>query len=36
VLMMWFYVSAYAILLGATVNTVVWPQGHRHRSDVAA
>ena len=32
VLMMWFYVSAYAILLGATINAVVWPQGHPHRA----
>jgi membrane protein len=30
VLMMWFYVSAYAILLGATVNAVLWPDRHRH------
>jgi membrane protein len=29
VLLMWFYVSAYAILLGATVNAVLWPQKHR-------
>jgi len=29
VLLMWFYVSAYAILLGATVNAVLWPQRHR-------
>ena len=28
VLLMWFYVSAYAILLGATVNAVLWPQKH--------
>jgi len=29
VLLMWFYVSAYTILLGATVNAVLWPQRHR-------
>jgi membrane protein len=28
VLLMWFYVSAYAILLGATINAVLWPQRH--------
>ncbi len=31
VLLMWFYVSAYAILLGATINAVVWPQKHRKK-----
>jgi membrane protein len=34
VLLMWFYVSAYAILLGATVNAVLWPQRH-HRPPVS-
>jgi membrane protein len=29
VVLMWFYVSAYAILLGATVNAVLWPQRRR-------
>lgn len=29
VLLMWFYVSAYAILLGATINAVLWPQRQR-------
>jgi membrane protein len=32
VLLMWFYVSAYAILLGATVNAVLWPEKHRERA----
>jgi len=36
VLLMWFYVSAYAILLGATVNAVLWPQKHRQRTEPAA
>ncbi|WP_454886927.1 YihY/virulence factor BrkB family protein [Sphingomonas oryzagri] len=31
VLLMWFYVSAYAILLGATINAILWPQKH-HRT----
>ncbi|WBO24033.1 YihY/virulence factor BrkB family protein [Sphingomonas abietis] len=31
VLLMWFYVSAYAILLGATINAVLWPQKHRRK-----
>ena len=35
VLLMWFYVSAYAILLGATVNAVLWPQKHRQRTQQA-
>ena len=35
VLLMWFYVSAYAILLGATVNAVLWPQKHRRRQPTA-
>jgi membrane protein len=26
VLLMWFYVSAYAILLGATINVILWPR----------
>jgi len=36
VLLMWFYVSAYAILLGATVNAVLWPQKHRQRTEPVA
>lgn len=36
VLLMWFYVSAYAILLGATINAVVWPQKHRKKALEAA
>jgi membrane protein len=36
VLLMWFYVSAYAILLGATINAVVWPQKHWKMALVAA
>jgi membrane protein len=32
VLLMWFYVSAYAILLGATINAVLWPQKHRKQA----
>ncbi len=31
VLLMWFYVSAYAILLGATINAVLWPQKHHRK-----
>jgi membrane protein len=29
VLLMWFYVSSYAILLGATINAILWPRKHR-------
>lgn len=36
VLLMWFYVSAYAILLGATINAVLWPQKHRRQVAAAA
>ena len=35
VLLMWFYVSAYAILLGATVNAVLWPEKHRKQVQAA-
>jgi membrane protein len=33
VLLMWFYVSSYAILLGATINAILWP--HQRRADRA-
>lgn len=29
VLLMWFYVSSYAILLGATINAILWPKKPR-------
>jgi membrane protein len=36
VLLMWFYVSAYAILLGATVNAVLWPERRHHPASADA
>jgi membrane protein len=36
VLLMWFYVSSYAILLGATINAILWPRQHRAEPAAAA
>jgi membrane protein len=36
VLLMWFYVSSYAILLGATINAVLWPRKPRVETRPAA
>jgi uncharacterized BrkB/YihY/UPF0761 family membrane protein len=30
--MLWFYVSAYAILLGAELNARLEDEGHRHHA----
>lgn len=35
VLLMWLWVSCYAILLGATVNALVTPQRRKHRQEAA-